>query len=143
MRSWGNEFIEQLADSLAARLHPKRMDIQQQGGDLANLSDQFIAKLADALAKHISPPIPISIDLWNIELIGKYLKRDAQSVRERIACLPDFPEPIRLPSTKGRSHGLYRAAEVIAWTEGLRKKVPGRPRKHIPKPGKGLSTLGE
>lgn len=81
---------------------------------------EVIAKLAHALEQLVRPPIPLSIDLWDLEMIGQYLKRDTQVIRERIACLPDFPAPIRLPSKKGRAHPLYRAKEVIAWAEGHR-----------------------
>lgn len=97
--------------------------------DNATSDIQFIIKLASALEKYVRPPIPLSVDLWDIETIGLYLKRDAQVVRERIACLADFPVPIRLPSAKGRAHPLYRATEVIAWAEGHRN-APGRPRKN-------------
>jgi hypothetical protein len=92
------------------------------------ITEQLIGKLADALEKLIRPSIPLSIDLWDIETIALYLKRDPQVIRQRIACLPDFPRAIRLPSKKGRAHPLYKAKEVIEWTERLRN-LPGRPRK--------------
>ena len=83
---------------------------------------ELINKLAEALAKHFKPSIPLGIDLWDIATIGQYLKRDASVVRERIACLPDFPKAIRLPSTKGRAHPLYKAAEIINWSESYRER---------------------
>jgi hypothetical protein len=86
-----------------------------------------IDKLAAALAEQLRRAIPLSVDLWDLETIGRYLKRDPESVRTRIACLPDFPKAIRLPSLTGhRAHPLYKAAEVIEWAEGHRDRVPGR-----------------
>lgn len=83
---------------------------------------ELITKLADALAKHFKPSIPLGIDLWDIATVAQFLKRDASVVRERIACLPDFPKAIRLPSNKGRAHPLYKAAEVIRWSDTYREK---------------------
>ncbi|WUR14704.1 hypothetical protein E7V67_006235 [[Empedobacter] haloabium] len=82
----------------------------------------LIDRLAAALAEHTKPVIPLSIDLWDIATIAAYLKRDPQTVRERMACLPSFPKAIRLPTKNGRTHPLYRAVEVIKWTEGYRDK---------------------
>ncbi|WUR15659.1 hypothetical protein E7V67_011320 [[Empedobacter] haloabium] len=82
----------------------------------------LIERLATALAERIRPTIPLSVDLWDIATIAAYLKRDPQSVRERMACLPSFPKAIRLPTKNGRSHPLYHAAEVIKWVEGYREK---------------------
>jgi hypothetical protein len=51
------------------------------------------------------------------------LKRSAAQVRERMACLSDFPKAIRLPSsTGGLGQALYRAAEVIAWARKYQDK---------------------
>lgn len=83
------------------------------------MSDQEIMQqLTSALEKLARPVIPVSIDLWDIATIAMYLKRNEAVVRERMACLPDFPRAIRLPSTtnKGRGQALYKASEVIAWT---------------------------
>lgn len=76
----------------------------------------FIEKLAIQLAERIKPSIPLSIDLWDINTIATYIKRDPATVRERLACLPDFPRAIRLPSAKGnKGQPLYKATEVINW----------------------------
>lgn len=83
---------------------------------------ELVDKLADALAKHVQPIIPINIALWDTATIGQYLNRDDAVVRERITCLPDFPKAIRLPSKKGRAHPLYKATEVIAWSETYQEK---------------------
>ncbi len=89
-----------------------------------NTSDSnFIDQLACALAKHIKPTIPLNIDLWDINTIAEYLKRDSATVRERLACLPDFPRAVRLPSAKGhKAQPLYKAIEVISWVEKYREK---------------------
>ena len=82
----------------------------------------LIERLADAIERRIKPVLPLSVALWDMATIAAYLQRDTDSVRERIACLPDFPKPIRLPSaTKRGAHPLYKASEVIAWTETYRE----------------------
>jgi len=84
----------------------------------------LITRLAAELAKQLRPALPIEIDLWNIGTIATYLKRSESVVRERMACLPDFPKAIRLPSTKlVRGQALYRAKEVIQWPPGIRTKI--------------------
>lgn len=83
---------------------------------------ELIIKLADAMGKYFKPNIPLEIDLWDTTTIGQYLKPDPPVVRERIACLPDFLPAIRLPSSKERVHPLYKAVEVIRWSETYREK---------------------
>lgn len=83
----------------------------------------LIARLATELAKQLKPALPIEIDLWDIATIATYLKRSESVVRERMACLPDFPKAIRLPSTRSaRGQALYRAREVIKWAEQYQDK---------------------
>ncbi|MDY7537646.1 hypothetical protein QN372_00650 [Undibacterium sp. RTI2.1] len=78
----------------------------------------LIEKLAAAVAQHIKPSIPLNIDLWDIATIAQFFKRNESVVRERIACKPDFPAAIRLPTETGkRGHPLYKATEVIKWAE--------------------------
>lgn len=84
--------------------------------------NDLIEKLAIAVAESIRPAIPLSIDLWDIETIAALLKRNPQVVRERMACLPDFPKAIRLPTTKGRAQPLYNAKEVITWAQSYQEK---------------------
>jgi hypothetical protein len=83
---------------------------------------EVIAKLAEAIERLHTPAIPLSIDLWDIAIIAQYLKRDPQVVRERMACLPEFPKAIRLPTKTGRAQPLYKATEVIAWTQRYQEK---------------------
>jgi predicted DNA-binding transcriptional regulator AlpA len=83
----------------------------EEGGPV--IDDALIERLAAALAAQLPPPIPIEIDLWDVAMIARLLKRNESQVRNRIICLPDFPKAIRLPVTSGPL--LYRAAEVLAW----------------------------
>lgn len=77
------------------------------------IDDALIERLATALAAQLPPPIPIEIDLWDVAMIARLLKRNESLVRNRLVCLPDFPRAIRLPTAAGPR--LYRAAEVLAW----------------------------
>lgn len=91
-----------------------------------------IDELAQEIANRVRPAVPIDVALWSTEDIAGYLRRSADVVRERIVCLPTFPKPIRLPANrKGAksSHPLWKASEVIAWTESHREQAVGRPRK--------------
>jgi hypothetical protein len=82
----------------------------------ADTEIDLINRLATALAKQIRPPIPLEVDLWDIATIAAVLKRSEAQVRERMACLPDFPKAVRLPSSTGaRGQALYWATEVLAW----------------------------
>ena len=83
---------------------------------------ELVEKLANALAKQLRPGIPLSVDLWDVATVAQFLKRDPDVTRERITCLPDFPKAIRLPANKGRAHPLYKAAEVIAWSDTYQEK---------------------
>jgi hypothetical protein len=78
-------------------------------------TEEILTKILERLSAP-PPAVPLSIDLWDIASIAAFLKRDPQVVRERMACLPDFPKAIRLPTKTGRAQPLYKAAEVIAWT---------------------------
>ncbi|UCF24094.1 MAG: hypothetical protein JSV72_00785 [Ralstonia sp.] len=100
----------------------------------------LIERLAEAIGKRIKPALPLDVQLWNLEMIGAYLQRSTRVVGERIVTLPGFPKAIRLPAAraktageeddgKGKAQPLWKASEVIAWTEGHRDKVIGRPRK--------------
>jgi hypothetical protein len=59
-----------------------------------------------------------------VKTIAAYLKRDADVVRARLCCLPNFPAAIRLPNARGqRMHPLWKASEVIAWAESFVDKA--------------------
>ena len=84
---------------------------------------ELITKLADALAVRIRPRIPASVQLWDLDDIAEYLRLSKVSVQSRIACLPDFPKAIRLPTDGKKSgHPRYKAAEVISWAEHHQEK---------------------
>lgn len=79
---------------------------------------ELIDRLAAAVAQHLQPAIPLAVDLWDIKKVAALLKRSEAHVREHMACLPDFPKAIRLPTARaGRSQALYKATEILAWTE--------------------------
>lgn len=89
----------------------------------ATLDTNIIDLLAAAVAKQVRPAIPLEIALWDIATIAAYLQRGESQVRERMACLPDFPKAIRLPAPSGgRGHALYKAKEVIAWASRYQDK---------------------
>ena len=93
------------------------------GGAPMYSDSDLIARLAAELAKQLRPTLPVEIDLWDIATIATYLKRSESVVRERMACLPDFPKAIRLPSTRSvRGQALYRAKEVIQWAARYQDK---------------------
>lgn len=77
---------------------------------------EVLVKLTEAIEKMQRPVLPLSVDLWDTNILATYFKRSAARVRSDIVCLPTFPRPIRLP-VEGRSQALYKAREVIAWTE--------------------------
>lgn len=81
-------------------------------------TDQILEKLLERLTNAVPAPAPqpISIALWDTKDIAAYLHRSVDRVYSDIVCLPTFPRPIRLP-VKGRAQALYKAREVIAWTE--------------------------
>lgn len=101
-----------------------RQQAHEQGNKGVIMSEtELITKLAHALATQMRPSIPVAIDLWDISMIAAFLKRSEAQVRERIACVPDFPKAIRLPSsTSVRGQPLYPASEVIAWTKKYQDK---------------------
>jgi hypothetical protein len=93
------------------------------GGEAMHNDSDLITRLAAELAKQLRPALPIEIDLWDIATIATYLKRSESVVRERMACLPDFPKAIRLPSTRSvRGQALYRARDVIHWASQYQDK---------------------
>ncbi|WP_084663657.1 hypothetical protein [Pandoraea faecigallinarum] len=105
-------------------------------------SIRLVEHLAQSVADRISPALPLAIQLWNAKTIGSYLQRSPAVVLERVVTLPDFPTPIRLPSTRAKSKSdanshvsgtmgqpLWKAIEVIAWVDSHRKTRGGRPRK--------------
>lgn len=97
------------------------------------MSDFNIEDLARQIADYVRPAVPIEYAVWDVQDVAGYLRKSPQVVRERIACLPDFPKPIRTPAMREgrltRGHPTYKAMEVIRWNEGHRDQPEGRPRK--------------
>jgi hypothetical protein len=82
---------------------------------MSDLSE-LIRAIQSALEK---PAIPIEVALWSGDDIATYLRRDKRTVMEKLACLPDFPKAIKLPSASGgKGWPLWVAKEVIAWAKG-------------------------
>lgn len=74
--------------------------VPRKGKTMMHSDSELITRLAAELARQMRLHIPIEINLWDIAAIAAYLKRSESVVRKRMACLPDFPKAIRLPSTK-------------------------------------------
>jgi hypothetical protein len=84
---------------------------------------ELIQQMAAAVAQHLQPAIPVSVDLWDVATIARVLKRSESQVRNRLICLPDFPKAIRLPvEGGGRGKPLYRANEVLEWTRRYQER---------------------
>lgn len=93
-------------------------------------AEQIAEKVIELLDKRLRSPVPIEHALWSTKEIGDYLQRPAQVVRERVVCVPGFPEPIRLPNFDGgKSFPRWKASEVIKWVESHQGGKTGRPRK--------------
>jgi hypothetical protein len=106
------------------------LDEGRKVSDISEADAALVDRIAEAVHRLAAQqmPIPLSVDLWDIAMVARYLKRDEDTVRRRIVSLADFPKPLRIPSANGRGHPLYKAVEVIAWAESLRDAKPGRPR---------------
>ncbi|VVE77369.1 helix-turn-helix transcriptional regulator [Pandoraea sputorum] len=102
----------------------------------------LIDRLAEALAERIAPAVPLSVRLWSAKTIAGYLERSPSVVLERVVTQPGFPRPIRVPTIHARTKAgepvkegaakgqpLWKAIEVIEWTESHRDGAIGRPRK--------------
>lgn len=81
----------------------------------------FIARIAQAVAQHIAPAVPLSVALWDIATIAAYLHRSEQHTRQWIVTMDGFPRPIRIPSGKvtstERARPLWRSKDVVDWAE--------------------------
>jgi hypothetical protein len=84
--------------------------------DMADL--HRIDEMMRAEEEKQGPRIPLSVDLWDVQWISAYLKRSPEVVRG-IVKMSGFPKPVCLPGA-GKSHRLYLAREVVAWTEAYR-----------------------
>jgi predicted DNA-binding transcriptional regulator AlpA len=70
--------------------------------------------------------VPVSFIWLDSEAAAKMLSATPRQFRERIACLPDFPQAI-----KQRGVGLrWNAVEIDEWMHAQRDAHVGRPRVH-------------
>lgn len=79
-----------------------------------------ISDLAKEIVDQLHPRIPYDEKLWDVGTIAEYLDMSESQVRQRIICNPSFPNPIRIPTTNGRSeesraHPRWEAKEVKAY----------------------------
>jgi len=90
------------------------------------ISTEMIQQLAAAISLHLSPEIPLSVDLWDAKHAASYFKCSASNFLERYAPLPGFPRPVRLPSqTERGKHPRWKARDVINWAESHQEPEPG------------------
>ncbi|WP_165186940.1 hypothetical protein [Paraburkholderia dioscoreae] len=89
-------------------------------------------KIIEAVEARTRAAVPFDHALWSTKEIGEYLQRPAQVVRDRVVCLPGFPQAIRLPTVDGtgRAHPRWKAIEVIKWVESHQGGKRGRPRRY-------------
>lgn len=95
------------------------------------LLDRIIEELDKRFRPAQTSPVPLEAQLWSTKEIGEYLQRPQQVVRDRVVCVPGFPEPIRLPNGDGhgKAYPRWKAIEVIKWVESFQGGKMGRPRK--------------
>lgn len=56
--------------------------------------------------------------LWDSKKGGEYFQVSEEHFTDRIAALPDFPRPVRIPTkTGGRAHPRWYPSEVKAYAE--------------------------
>lgn len=89
---------------------------------------ELIDRIAEAVAQRVTPAVPLGVQLWTCKGIAAYLQRSTSVVQERVVTLPGFPRAIRLPTQRPGVKGqpLWKAAEVIAWAESHKERVPVR-----------------
>lgn len=79
-----------------------------------------IEELIEALRS--ARPISLDVALWDARQAGEYLAISARHFQEQVACRPDFPAAIVLPSAGTKPRRRWKAKEVIAWAERHREK---------------------
>lgn len=68
---------------------------------------------------------PMEYRWLTAEQVGKMLGYETRVIRERIACQPGFPKPVRIG---GIRNPRWNAAEVHQWMLEQRERTVGRPR---------------
>jgi predicted DNA-binding transcriptional regulator AlpA len=86
------------------------------------MTDAIVERL-DAL---IAATRTAHLDRWlTAEDVGALLGYSPAQIRERIACRPGFPKPLRVDG----GHPRWKASEIQAWAEAERERTGGRKRR--------------
>lgn len=84
------------------------------------MTEITIEELVEALKN--ARPISLEVALWDARQAGEYMAISARHFQEQIACRPDFPAAILLPSPGTKPRRRWRAKDIIAWAETRREK---------------------
>lgn len=88
--------------------------------------DTLIETMKDVTAASARHARIAHVDPWlDAEEVGGILGYAAAQVRERLACKPGFPTPLRIEG----GHPRWRASEIEAWALEERERTGGRKRK--------------
>ncbi len=60
--------------------------------------------------------------LWSLADIAAYLSRSKITIQQRVACKPDFPDAVRIPTSAGKLGPLWYQDEVKAYVKRHQKK---------------------
>jgi len=83
----------------------------------------IIDQLAEAIAMHTQPPVPIDKQVWNAKQCAAYIGKSYQTFMSYYAPLPSFPKRINLPNTSGGKSGpMWKAIDVINWVFSHQEK---------------------
>ncbi len=59
--------------------------------------------------------------LWSLDDIAAYLNRSKITVQQRVACKPDFPKAVRIPTSAGKLGPLWYPDQVKAYVKRHQK----------------------
>ena len=60
--------------------------------------------------------------LWSLDDIATYLNKSKVTIQQRIVCKPDFPKPVRIPTSAGNLGPLWYPKEVEAYVKRHQKR---------------------
>lgn len=63
----------------------------------------------------------VSKRLWSLDDIAAYLNRSKITVQQRVACKPDFPKAVRIPTSAGKLGPLWYPDQVKAYVKRHQK----------------------
>lgn len=55
--------------------------------------------------------------LWSLDDIAAYLNKSKVTVGQRITCKPDFPRPVKIPTSAGKLGPLWYPEQVKAFVK--------------------------